>query len=29
MFGVALQAGLAALPIAAKWLLIGRWKPGA
>jgi non-ribosomal peptide synthetase-like protein len=28
VFGVALQAGLAALPIAAKWLLIGRWKPG-
>jgi non-ribosomal peptide synthetase-like protein len=27
VFGVALQAGLAALPIAAKWLLIGRWKP--
>ena len=28
VFGVALQAGLAALPIVAKWLLIGRWKPG-
>jgi non-ribosomal peptide synthetase-like protein len=27
VFGAALQAGLAALPIAAKWLLIGRWKP--
>jgi len=27
VFGTALQAGLAVLPIAAKWLLIGRWKP--
>jgi len=28
VFGAALQAGLALLPVAAKWLLIGRWKPG-
>ena len=27
-FGVVLQVVLAALPIAAKWLLIGRWRPG-
>lgn len=27
VFGAALQAGLAVLPVAAKWLLIGRWKP--
>ncbi|HEX3963666.1 MAG TPA: Pls/PosA family non-ribosomal peptide synthetase [Trebonia sp.] len=27
-FGVVLQVALAALPIAAKWLLIGRWQPG-
>jgi len=28
VFGAALQAGLAVLPVAAKWLLLGRWKPG-
>ena len=28
IFGAALQAGLAAAPIAAKWLLIGRWRTG-
>jgi non-ribosomal peptide synthetase-like protein len=28
VFGAALQAGLGLLPVAAKWLLIGRWKPG-
>jgi non-ribosomal peptide synthetase-like protein len=27
VFGAAFQAGLAALPVLAKWLLIGRWKP--
>jgi len=27
VFGAALQAGLAVLPVAAKWALIGRWKP--
>jgi non-ribosomal peptide synthetase-like protein len=27
-FGVVFQVALAALPIAAKWLLIGRWRPG-
>jgi non-ribosomal peptide synthetase-like protein len=27
-FGVAVQAGLSVLPVAAKWALIGRWKPG-
>lgn len=27
VFGVALQAGLAVLPVVAKWLLIGRWRP--
>lgn len=27
VFGVALQVGLAVLPVLAKWLLIGRWKP--
>ena len=26
--GAALQGGLAVLPVAAKWILIGRWKPG-
>jgi non-ribosomal peptide synthetase-like protein len=26
--GAALQGGLAVLPVAAKWVLIGRWKPG-
>jgi non-ribosomal peptide synthetase-like protein len=27
VFGIALQAGVAVLPVAAKWVLIGRWKP--
>jgi non-ribosomal peptide synthetase-like protein len=27
LFGTALQAFLAVLPVLAKWLLIGRWKP--
>jgi len=27
VFGAALQASLAVLPVAAKWALIGRWKP--
>jgi len=28
VLGAAVQAGLFALPIAAKWTLIGRWRPG-
>jgi non-ribosomal peptide synthetase-like protein len=28
VFGAALQVALIALPIAAKWALIGRWRPG-
>jgi non-ribosomal peptide synthetase-like protein len=27
VFGAAFQAGLAVLPVLAKWLLVGRWKP--
>jgi non-ribosomal peptide synthetase-like protein len=27
VFGAALQAGAVILPVAAKWVLIGRWKP--
>lgn len=27
-FGAAVQAAIAAAPVAAKWVLIGRWKPG-
>ena len=26
-FGAAIQGGLAVLPVAAKWIVIGRWKP--
>ncbi|GAB2764728.1 Pls/PosA family non-ribosomal peptide synthetase [Streptomyces bullii] len=28
VFGSAVFAGACALPVAAKWLLVGRWKPG-